>query len=61
MSLDRVYHARAIYSVWDFFGDVGGLFDMLRLLAQPIVALGAALFGSGLERYIISALFRKEK
>ena len=29
MSLDRVQHTRSIYSVWDFLGDVGGLFDML--------------------------------
>ena len=33
MSLDQVYHNRAIYTVWDFFGDVGGLFDMLKLIA----------------------------
>ena len=27
------HHKRSIYTVWDFLGDVGGLFDMLKLLA----------------------------
>ena len=52
MSTNRVSHSRAIYSVWDFLGDVGGLFDMLRLLAEPILALSTLLFGSGLDRYL---------
>ena len=34
-------------------GDVGGLFDMLKLLAEPVIALMSALFGSGLDRYLI--------
>ena len=33
MDMDKVVHSRSIYTVWDFFGDVGGLFDMLKLLA----------------------------
>ena len=60
MSLDRVIHTRTIYSVWDFFGDVGGLFDMLKLLAQPIVAFTTLLFSSGLDHYLIQALFKRE-
>ena len=61
MDLDKVSHMRSIYGVWDFLGDVGGLFDMLRLLAEPIVAFLSVLFGSGLERYLLSALFKKER
>ena len=56
-----MFHSRAIYSIWDFLGDVGGLFDMLTLLAQPILALSTALFGSGLDRYLMATLFKKEK
>ena len=59
MSTDRVIYSRSIYGVWDFLGDVGGLFDMLRLLAEPVLALTSILFGSGLERYLISAIFKK--
>ena len=60
ISVDKVIHSRAIYSVWDFLGDVGGLFDMLKIIAEPIVALSTAMLGSGLDRYLVQALFRKE-
>lgn len=33
MSADRENHKRTIYGVWDFLGDVGGLFDMLKIFA----------------------------
>ena len=53
MDSDIVLHSRSIYSVWDFFGDIGGLFDMLKLLAEPVLALTTAILGSGLERHLI--------
>ena len=34
---------------------------MLRLIAEPIIVLTNAIFGSGRKRYLISALFKKEK
>ena len=60
MGTDQVMHTRAIYGVWDFLGDVGGLKDMLMLLAEPVVALFTALFGNGLDRYLVSILFKKK-
>ena len=27
-----VSHQRSIYTFWDYLGDVGGLFDMLKLI-----------------------------
>ena len=36
-SMDTTQHTRAIYSTLDFLGDVGGLFDMLRLVAQVLL------------------------
>ena len=61
IGLDIRKHTRAIYGVWDFLGDVGGLFDMLKLLAEPIIALSTALFGNGLSRFLTSSLFKIEK
>ena len=60
MSSDRDSHKRTIYGVWDFLGDVGGLFDMLRLIALHIISLSESLFGNGLSRYLIAALFKTE-
>ena len=61
MGIDRISYSRAIYGVWDFLGDVGGLYDMLRLLAEPILAIISVLVGSGLDRFLIRSLFKKEK
>ena len=57
MSSDTVHHSRTIYSFWDFLGDVGGLFDMLKLIGSIIVAFLSIVSGSGMNRYIISSLF----
>ena len=61
ISPDIELHTRAIYNIWDFLGDIGGLFDMLRLMASPIIAFSATIFGNGLHRYLIKSLFRIEK
>ena len=50
---DKIILSRNIYGIWDFFGDVGGLFDMLRYLAYPILYFTTVLVGSGLEQYLI--------
>ena len=48
-----VYHKRSIYTFWDFLGDVGGLFEMLKLLAYPLTLVGSVLLGSGLDHFLI--------
>ena len=58
MSRDVIYNNRSIYGVWDFLGDVGGLFDMLKHLTELMFALSSYLFGSNMNRYIYSALFK---
>ena len=35
--LDIKERSRAIYTVWDMLGDIGGLFDMLCILAGPLI------------------------
>ena len=61
INLDRVYYSRNIYGVWDLLGDVGGLFDMLKLIASPITVLFTMLFRTGLSNYLLTALFQIEK
>ena len=61
VSLDLVLHHRAIYSVWDFLGDVGGLFDMLKFLAYPITLFFSTLIQTGVDQYLLSTLFQMDK
>ena len=58
---DVVEHYRSIYTFWDLLGDVGGLIDMLILLATPIISVSTFVFGSGLETSIIQSLFKQQK
>ena len=39
MSLDTVSYNRSIYSILDFLGDVGGLYDGLSLIVRLILML----------------------
>ena len=40
---ETIENQRAIYTFWDFLGDVGGLFDMLKLLGQVFIAIMTAI------------------
>ena len=51
-------YTRTVYSMWDLLGDIGGLFDILKQLAWPILYLGSLIFGSGLEGLMIESLFK---
>ena len=61
MDTDIVEYRRSIYTVWDFLGDVGGLYDMLKLLAQPVLAFSSLLLGSGLDQYLVESIFKVQK
>jgi len=41
MSLHRVTHTRNVYTVLDWLGDIGGLFDALSLLAGTLISFVA--------------------
>ena len=60
MSLDIIEHSRSVYSVWDLLGDIGGLFDMLRLIVTPILTLIITAIGNSLDSFIVSSLFKNE-
>ena len=58
---DIYQHKRTIYTVWDWLGDIGGLFDMLKLLAKPMLKFYSLIFGSGLEAFLIKSLFKVQR
>ena len=61
MSLNIMSHNRAIYSVLDFLGDVGGLFDMLKLIGEVLISLMTMIFGSSLNKHMLEKLYRLDK
>ena len=60
MHPDIIQQERSVYSVWDMFGDVGGLFDMLSYIGQGLVGLISLVSGSPLNRFIFARLFMLE-
>ena len=48
-----VKHTRSIYSVLDFLGDVGGLYDMLKLVAEVLLSVWSLIAGCGLDAYLL--------
>ena len=39
MDMTVIEHSRWVYTMWDFLGDVGGLFEMLQKIAHPGIAI----------------------
>ena len=60
-SSDEIIHERAVYTVLDLLGDLGGLLDMLSYLAQFIVTIITRVSGSEILRYMISLIFLRDK
>ena len=60
MHPDVIQQERSVYTVWDMFGDVGGLFDMLSYIGQWLVGLISFVAGSPLNRFIFARLFMLE-
>ena len=58
MNTDYISHVRHVYSFLDFLGDVGGLFDMLKIVGEVLVSGVTLLAGSGLNRFIIASMFK---
>lgn len=60
INLDKIKHSRSVYTLWDMLGDIGGLFGILQLFARHLLSLIATVFGSGVDRYLTSKLFKKQ-
>ena len=52
-------HTRSIYSALDFLGDVGGLYDMLKLVAEVLLSVWSLIAGCGLDAYLLSSIFKE--
>ena len=54
----QVYeHHRAIYTFLDLLADVGGLFDMLKLIGEILIGMIVPITGSRLSKVLIEELF----
>ena len=53
-SPDTIIYSRAIYTLLDLLGDVGGLIDALKLICSMIIAV---ISNGDFSNYIISKLF----
>ena len=50
-------YTRSIYTFWDFLGDVGGLFDMLKLITEVLIGFITMIYGSELDRVLVQSVF----
>ena len=50
-----------MFTFFDALGDIGGLRDVLFLIGQLLVTLYGLVFGSRLDMYLISNLFKFER
>ena len=57
LSLDSTEYERSVYTVWDWMGDVGGLFGTLSIIGAQIVSLTSYISGNSLMRELIERLY----
>ena len=59
--MDTKQYSRSVYSVLDFFGDVGGLLSILLPIGGAIIASLDGLLNRTLDTYIITKVFFNKK
>ena len=57
MDSDTLEMVRSPYTIWDYFADLGGLNDFIRIAGSMVMGIYTVLTGSGLEKFLISNLF----
>ena len=57
MHSDTVVYERSVYTMWDWLGDIGGLFGTLHILGGYIISIISYLTGSSAARSLIGNLF----
>ena len=60
MSLDSIDYERSVYTLWDWMGDVGGLFGSLTIIGHCIVSMTQYITGHGIVQEIIESIYRLE-
>ena len=54
-----VHHTRSIYSALDFLGDIGGLYDMLKIVAEVLLSVWSLIVGCGLDAFLLESIFKE--
>ena len=49
MDLDTEEITRQVYSIWELFGDIGGLLEIAVILVGVLMSLKIVLLGGGLD------------
>ena len=57
MNFKSTEFERSVYTVWDWMGDVGGLFGTLSILGAKIVTIVSYISGNSLTRELIENLY----
>ena len=52
-------HTRSIYSALDFLGDIGGLYDMLKIVAEVLLSIWSLIAGCGFDAFLLESIFKE--
>ena len=53
MNADIVEYQRQVYTIWELFGDIGGLLEVLIVSGSFFMLSMTTVFGSGLDMYLL--------
>ena len=56
MDADIIKHSRSIYTILDFLGDLGGLYDALRLIGSGLIFLYSNFVSNEFTMYLVRSL-----
>ena len=57
MHPDIIEYQRQVYTIWELFGDIGGLLEVLIVSGSFFMLSMTTIFGSGLDMYLIQNLY----
>ena len=57
MDPDVIEYQRQIYTIWELFGDIGGLLEVMIVSGSFFMLTVTTFFGSGLDMYLLENLF----
>ena len=57
MNADIVEYQRQVYTIWELFGDIGGLLEVLIVSGSLFMLFVTTVFGSGLDMYLLQNLY----
>ena len=57
MHPDIIEYQRQVYTIWELFGDIGGLLEVLIVSGSFFMISVTTVFGSGLDMYLLQNLY----